>query len=112
VGGFVGWSPQPEVQKHDTVVGRRMTNEQAQFFDKNGYIVISDVISPEALASLRAAADRVEADTQADWLSRKDDPNRSKSYGFGPTAHVIEPVIDRDDAFVDVLENPQTIGIV
>ena len=86
-----------------------VTEDQAQFFDRNGYILVRDVIPKNLLPALRAAADDVEEETRADWLSRKDDPDRRKSYGYGPSAHVIEPVIDRNDIFVDVLECPGTV---
>jgi len=80
-------------------------------FDDHGYVVIENAMTGDLLKRVQVAFDRVEEETRPAWLARiAKDPKRG-SYGVGPTAHVVEPVIDRDDVFVDLLELPATIEI-
>lgn len=83
-----------------------ITEEQYGKFDEQGYILVEGILDDDLLRRARDAADRAEAETQDDWNKWKDDPDRFKSYGNGPTAHVIEPILQHDDIFLDILEHP------
>lgn len=81
-------------------------DDQYRQFDEQGYILVERILDDDLLGRARKAADRVEAETRTDWEKWKDDPDRFKSYGNGPTAHVIEPILHYDDVFLDILEHP------
>ena len=54
----------------------------------------------------------MEKETRHEWLNGTATDPHGGPYGMGKDAHVVYPVIDRDDVFVDLLEHPVTTGIV
>ncbi|MDA0709080.1 MAG: hypothetical protein O3B73_02590 [bacterium] len=88
-----------------------MTKVLFKHFDEHGYVLVEDVLLGDLLTRVQAAFDRVEEETRLAWLGRiAKDPKRG-SYGVVQTAHVVEPVIDHNDVYVDLLELPATIEI-
>ncbi|MDP6041430.1 MAG: phytanoyl-CoA dioxygenase family protein, partial [Candidatus Latescibacteria bacterium] len=88
-----------------------MTDELFKRFDEDGYVIVEDALKGDHLKRVQEAFHRVEEETKPAWLERIAKDQSRGSYGVGPDAHVVEPVIDRDDVFIDVLENPVTIAI-
>src|SRR5579862_6057078 len=80
-----------------------MTAEQRLFFETNGYLIIPNVLGPDELARVRAAAERAEAVWRAD-------PAR-----LGLRTRSLEQVqapIEYDEAFLDLLDHPRVFPIV
>ena len=73
-----------------------ITAEQRESFDTNGYIVLRGALSQDEIRPLREAADRAEQR----WL---DNPNRIGD-DF-PYLRRVEPLIEYDDVFVDLLDH-------
>ncbi|MBT4139623.1 MAG: hypothetical protein HOE48_17000 [Candidatus Latescibacteria bacterium] len=88
-----------------------MTDDLFKRFDEDGYVVVEDAIPGDQLARVQAAFDRVEEETRPAWLERIAKDKSRGSYGVGPDAHVVEPILDQDDVFIDVMENPVTIAL-
>ena len=80
-----------------------ITDEQRLFYETNGYLVLPNALAPDALADLRAAADRAEADWRAD-LSR---PGLRTSM-----IEQIANIIEYDDLFLHLLEASTVFPIV
>jgi ectoine hydroxylase-related dioxygenase (phytanoyl-CoA dioxygenase family) len=51
---------------------RRLTSEQVAQFDEHGYVVLPDLIAPDAVAAATAELDRFEAEVDAFLQTRKD----------------------------------------
>lgn len=88
-----------------------MTDALFKQFDEDGYVLVENAIAGDELKRIQAACDRVENETRPAWLARIAKDKSRGSYGVGPDAHVVEPILDHDDVFVDVLENPVAIAI-
>lgn len=90
------------------------SEEQASFFEGQGYLIVEDALDGEQLPHVQEAFRRVEEETRSQWKEDCSDPNEcgdSQPYGRGPTAHVVYPVVHHDDLFLDLLEHPKTIPI-
>lgn len=72
---------------------------------------MEDVLTGDYLKRVQETFHRVEEETREAWLAGLEHPETFKPYGIGPTAHVVYPVIDHDDLFVDLMELPHTISI-
>ena len=77
----------------------RLTPEQREHWDTQGYLVLPGVLSPDEIERLSDAVDRLDEASQRggrssdEWLS---------------TLNVIE----EDDAFLDLIDHPNHLGIV
>jgi len=81
---------------------RVMTDEQRLFFETNGYLVIPNALSPEELASVRAAADRAEAVWRADT---------ARLGSRGANLEQVQAPIEYDPALLDLLVHPKVFPI-
>ena len=88
-----------------------MTTDTFRQLDKDGYVLVEDVLQSDQLKRVRGAFYRVEKETRNEWLKSGASDRSFTPYGMGPNAHVVFPLIDRDDVFVDLLEHPVTSGI-
>jgi phytanoyl-CoA hydroxylase len=77
-------------------LGTGITTDQRMAFDRDGYIVLHGVFTPDEICSLRDAGDRAEKR----WL---DDPNRIGT--DEPYLRRVEPLIEYDDEFVELLDH-------
>lgn len=84
-------------------LGIGITAEQQESFDRDGYIVLRGAFTQKEIQSLRAAADRAERR----WL---DNPNRIGS--DHPYLRRVEPLIEYDDEFVDLLDHVAFFPVV
>jgi ectoine hydroxylase-related dioxygenase (phytanoyl-CoA dioxygenase family) len=74
----------------------QLTDEEHLRFEQDGYIMVEDAISPEQIARLTTAADRIDAEERArQSLSPQDGQN-------------ILDFIGRDEAFLELLDWPKT----
>lgn len=80
-----------------------MSAEQREIFDRDGYLVVRDVFGPDEIDALRAAADRAEQR----WLA---DSGRAGS--DRPFLRRVEPLIEYEEAFVELLDHPGFFPIV
>src|SRR5947209_7367481 len=80
-----------------------MTVEQRLFYEANGYLVLPNALSPEALATAQAAAGRAEAAWRA---------NPSRPGGRGASLEQVQAPIEYDDALLDLLVHPGVFPIV
>lgn len=76
--------------------------------DEEGYLILEDVVTDGDLQLLQDAFDRVESETHDAWRQQIENSPKKRPYGLGPTAHVVTPVVQHDDLFVDLLEHPAT----
>ena len=76
---------------------------QLEAFERDGYLLLSGVFGPTKIRALREAADRAERR----WL---DDPDRIGS--DQPFLRRVEPLIEYDDAFVELLDDPAFFPLV
>jgi len=81
---------------------RIMTEEQRLFFETNGYLVIPDALSPEELATVRAAADRAEAVWRADT---------TRLGSRGANLEQVQAPIEYDPVLLDLLVHPKVFPI-
>src|SRR5688572_12652532 len=80
-----------------------MTEEQRMFYEANGYLVIPNALSPEALTRVRAAADRAEKLWRADTTR----PGWRKQ-----SIEQVMAIIEYDDVFLELMEHPKVFPIV
>jgi phytanoyl-CoA hydroxylase len=73
-----------------------ITPEQRETFERDGYIILRGVLTPEKVQSLREAADRAEQR----WLANPD-----RIGDDDPYLRRVEPVIEYGDEFVDLLDD-------
>lgn len=76
--------------------GTGITDDERAAFDRDGYLTLRGVLRDDEVTTLRKAADRAEQR----WL---DDPNRIGSNQ--PYLRRVEPLIEYDDEFVDLLDH-------
>ena len=88
-----------------------MHSEKCVQLDRDGYVLVENVLQGDDLAQLQETCYRIEQDTRADWSESISGDLGFKPYGLGHDAHVVFPIIDHDDLFVDLLEHPVTTGI-
>lgn len=86
-----------------TYPGDGIGAEQRATFERDGYLVVRDVFRPDEIEALRAASDRAEQR----WLA---DPNHAGC--DRPFLRRVEPLIEYDYAFVDLLDYPGFFPIV
>ncbi len=80
-----------------------MTDEQRLFYEANGYLVIPHALPPDALADVRAAADRAESLWRAD-------PTR---LGIrGPNLEQVQAPIEYEETLLNLLAHPVLFPIV
>ncbi|HIB90549.1 TPA: hypothetical protein EYN09_15800 [Candidatus Poribacteria bacterium] len=89
----------------------QLNQDQASFFDRQGYLIIEDALKGNQLHKIQGTSYRVEQQTQAEWRQAVANLPDFRPYGLGPTAHVVYPIINHDDIFLDLLEHPMTISI-
>lgn len=82
---------------------RAMTEQQRLSYEANGFLVIPDALSPEALATVREAALRAEAV----W---RNDPTRPG--GRGKNLEQVQAPIEYDDVLLNLLAHPVVFPIV
>lgn len=73
-------------------IKHRLTDQEREAFDRDGYFIVPDVLSAEQLTRLNAAVDRIDADVRA-------------ASGRGP--HETQNILDfigRDEAFLELLD--------
>jgi len=80
-----------------------MTAEQRETFARDGYLVVRNICHRDEIRVMREASDRAEQR----WLAH---PGRSGS--DHPFLRRVEPLIEYDDAFVDLLDHPGFFPIV
>lgn len=86
-----------------TYPGTGISAVQRATFDREGYLIIRDVFRPGEIRALLEASDRAEQR----WLA---DPDR-----IGTDDHFlrrVEPLIEYDDAFVELLDHPGFFPVV
>jgi ectoine hydroxylase-related dioxygenase (phytanoyl-CoA dioxygenase family) len=88
-----------------------MTDDICAQLDRDGYILVENVLKAGDLHRVQEAFRTVEEQTREDWSRKVSGELGFKPYGLGPDAHVVFPIIDHDDLFVDLLEHPLTTGI-
>ena len=76
--------------------------------DEEGYLILEDVVTGDDLQLLQDAFDRVEHEPHDEWWQQIENLPKKKPYGLGPTAHIVTPVVQHDDLFVDLLEHSAT----
>ncbi len=80
-----------------------LTQEQRLFYEANGYLVLPNALSPEELATVRAAADRAEATWRSDL---------TRPGGRGENLEQIQAPIEYDDALLKLLVHPVVFPMV
>ena len=88
-----------------------MDDQICRKLDRDGYVLIEDVLLSDELKRVQETFYRVENETRAKWSDSLSGEVGFKPYGLGHDAHVVFPIIDYDDLFVDLLEYPLTIRI-
>ena len=88
-----------------------MTDEICRQLDEDGYVLVEDVLGGEQLKRAQERFHRVEQETREEWARIPSAERVFRPYGLGENAHVVFPIIDHDDLFVDLLEHPVTTGI-
>jgi ectoine hydroxylase-related dioxygenase (phytanoyl-CoA dioxygenase family) len=83
-----------------------LTPEQRQQFDRDGYIIVEDALAEIGLDRVRAAYERVQAETEAAWRQSVIDGTFKGGYGNGPDAHTMGNIHEYDDIFLDLAANP------
>jgi hypothetical protein len=84
----------------------RPTPEQRRQFLDEGYVVLDEAMVDDDLLRLQAAFDRCAQESKADWL---DGMNR----GTQPAAFFdIPSPLERDDAFIDLIDHPSWYGLL
>lgn len=86
-----------------TYPGTGISDIQRATFDRDGYLIVRDVFSKDEIRALLEASDRAEQR----WLA---DPDRIGS--DHPFLRRVEPLIEYDDAFVELLDHPGYFPIV
>ena len=76
------------------------TEAQLRQFNDEGYLIVEDALSPDLLARLNEAVDRVEAKRRAEQGLRPD-----------ALLSAFRTVVE-DDAFLDLLDNPKTFPLL
>ena len=76
------------------------TEAQLRHFNDEGYLIVEDALSPDLLARLNEAVDRVEAKRRAEQGLRPD-----------ALLSAFRTVVE-DDAFLDLLDNPKTFPLL
>ena len=89
-----------------------LTPSQCRHLDQQGFLLIEDVLSGDRLSAVQEAFYRVEAETQDEWRDQIENPPAFRPYGTGPNAHVVEPIVDRDDVFLELLEHRAIVPIL
>jgi ectoine hydroxylase-related dioxygenase (phytanoyl-CoA dioxygenase family) len=80
-----------------------LSEEQRQFFDANGYLMIEDALTPDELAAVRAAAD--EAETR--WRADPSLPGTRI-----PEFLEIEGIMEYHPVLFDLVEHPRVLPLI
>jgi len=86
-----------------TYPGTGISDAQRAAFDRDGYIIIRDALSKNEIGALLEAGERA----QERWLA---DPDRKGS--DNPFLRRVEPLIEYDDAFVELLDHPGYFPVI
>lgn len=89
-----------------------LTPEQRQQFDRDGYIIIEDALADIGLDRVRAAYERIQAETESAWRQSVIDGTYKGGYGNGPDAHTMGNIYAYDDIFLDLAANPRITPII
>src|SRR5687767_11386142 len=89
--------------KGGTMPPSAMTEEQRLFYEANGFLILPNALSPEELATVRAAADRAEAL----WRAENARPGMRN-----PNLEQIQAPIEYDPALLALLAHPKVFPIV
>lgn len=81
-----------------TAVEGHLTDEQRRFFQDNGYLAFENVLSPDELAALQAASERLD--------------EQRRALGGESRLAVIHNVALHDQAFMDTARHPFMLGVV
>jgi hypothetical protein len=93
-----------------------LTPSQQEHMVRDGYLLLPSVLSGPELAALQRECSRVEAVDRPDWerhVAAGTLParhNGSSADGYGPTHHVILPVMARHDIFPELLAHQTIVG--
>jgi ectoine hydroxylase-related dioxygenase (phytanoyl-CoA dioxygenase family) len=80
------------------------TQEQLNDFEEKGYLIVEEAITPEQLVSLRDAVDRLIFNE----FAGKQESQYGKTFG----GHFLRGLLDKDEAFHEILINPKTTSII
>ena len=89
-----------------------LSEEQREFYSKNGYLIIENVLDPIGLDQVVEAYERTEAKLKPAWEQSLIDGTYGGGYGNGPNAHTMRPDFSEDPIFLDVANNPLIIPLV
>ncbi len=73
-----------------------VTQEHVDFFDANGFLVLKNALPPDKVNALRDVIERLQRAFEAS-------AHRHDTYGLN-----IRPIVDKDDAFLELMEWPTT----
>ena len=82
-----------------TTTFKRLTAEQRQFWDDNGYLILKNAISPSEVAALTEAVDRVDVESQRQGRAANEFLNAMN-------------VIEKEDVFLNMIDHPNSLGVV
>lgn len=94
------------------MLAARISPEQQRAFVELGFLHVPGALSGGALANLRRESDRVEAETRAEWRGHAAAGTQpahhkgSSADGYGPTHHVVLPVMAEGEIFPELLAHP------
>jgi ectoine hydroxylase-related dioxygenase (phytanoyl-CoA dioxygenase family) len=86
------------------VVKVNATQEQLDFFEENGYLIVEDAITPEQAEKFRQAIDEL--------IGREFGDSKDSLYGKEFGGHFLRGLLDKHEAFHDILVNPKTTSIM
>src|SRR5437016_2493229 len=90
----------PDIQRRDLMQFKPLTSEQTATLEENGFLVIPGALDPRMLARVRDAVDRIyERGMRDEGLNRAGAYEKRNCIGL-------------DDAFLDLLDWPETVPYV
>ena len=90
----------------------QLSDAECRLFDEQGYIQLEGLVEGEGLLQLQQEFTRVEEATRRDWRRQLVEGIDHDGYGIGETAHVVMPVAQHSDVFIDLLEHSATMPIL
>ena len=95
-----------------------LTAAQQEQMVADGWVQLEGVIQGEELRALQLESARVEAETADDWRghiaagTRPAHHNGNSADGYGPTHHVVFPVMAHSDAYPELLGHPHILSVL